>query len=115
MLAEAVLQTLKHAWVTLSSLHLPLAVMGGVAVSAWKHLRATQDVDLLIGTGVVDLEVVLSKLAEAKIRPKRQPPILTIGDVRIIQLLYEPPGTFLSLQIDLLLAESDYQRAALVR
>lgn len=35
--------------------------------------------------------------------------------MRILQLLYEPPGTYLDLQIDLLLGKSEYHRHALER
>jgi hypothetical protein len=115
MVAEVVLRALKHAWVTLESLHIPMALMGGIAVSAWKHVRATRDVDLLVGLALKDADQVLRKLAEANIRPKRQPPVLTLGQLHLLQLLYEPPEAYLDLQIDLLFAESAYQKAALAR
>src|SRR5438093_13715452 len=99
MLADEVLLALKHVWITLESLNTPIAVMGGVALSAWKHPRATQDVDLLIGLEEKGEEFVLQTLAVAKIRAKRQPAIMTLGRLRILQLIYQPPGTFLDLQI----------------
>jgi hypothetical protein len=40
---------LKHAWITLEPLGLPMAVMGGLALATWKHVRTTCDVDLLVG------------------------------------------------------------------
>ncbi|MCY2988340.1 MAG: hypothetical protein NTY19_10825 [Planctomycetota bacterium] len=46
-----ILQTLDAIWSALEQLQLPLALMGGLAMSTWKHVRATQDVDLLIGIG----------------------------------------------------------------
>lgn len=115
MLADEVVRALKHVWITLEALNVPMAVMGGIALSAWKYPRATQDVDLLIGLEEKKEELVLQKLAAAKIRSKRESPILTLGQLRIVQLLYEPPGTYLDLQIDLLLADCDYQREALRR
>jgi hypothetical protein len=115
MLADEVVRALKHVWVTLESLKLPMAVMGGIALSAWKHPRATQDVDILIGLEEQDEESVLQRLVAANIRAKRQPPIVTLGRLRMVQLLYEPPGTYLDLQIDLLLADCDYQKEALKR
>jgi len=51
MPAEPLLRALRHVWVTLEPLGLPMAVMGGIAVAASKHVRATQDVDLLLGAG----------------------------------------------------------------
>jgi hypothetical protein len=115
MLAHEVVLALKHVWATLESLNVPMAVMGGVALSAWKYPRATQDVDLLIGLEGKDPDFIVQKLAAAKFRAKRQPPVLTLGQLRIVQVLYEPPGTFLDLQIDLLLADCEYQRQALSR
>ncbi len=49
MTPKAVLRTLSATWNALGPLKLPMALMGGLALSAWKHVRATQDVDLLVG------------------------------------------------------------------
>ena len=115
MAAEAVLKALKHVWVSLEPLHAPMAVMGGLALAAWRHVRATRDVDLLIGVSEDDLGLLLSTLTSAGLRPKRQPPWTSVGSLQILQLLYEPPGAYLDLQVDLLLAQSEYHRQALAR
>ncbi len=115
MVGDEVLMALKHVWSTLESHDLPMALMGGIALSAWKRSRATQDVDLLIDIDEKVREAVWSGLADAGIRAKRTPSVLVVGRQRIVQLLYQPPGTYLDLQIDLLLAESEYQKAALAR
>jgi len=115
MPAEALLSTLRHVWRTLQPLNLPMAVMGGLALATWKHVRATRDIDLLLGIGETELNLLLQTLAAADIRPKREPPVITLGNLRVIQLLYEPPDTFMPLQVDLLLATSAYHRAALAR
>ena len=41
-MAELVLRVLQKLWTTLEPLRLPMAVMGGIAVSLWKHVRARQ-------------------------------------------------------------------------
>lgn len=115
MAGNAVLQALKDAWRTLEPLNAPMAVMGGIALAAWEHVRSTQDVDLLIGFGQTEAERVLSRVALAGFRPKRDPPVVALGDLHLIQLLYEGPGTFVELQVDLLLGTSDYHRTALSR
>jgi hypothetical protein len=92
-----------------------MAVMGGLALAAWRHVRATRDVDLLIGISDDDVEPLLSTLTSAGLRPKHQPPLISVGSLQILQLLYEPPGAYLDLQVDLLLAQSDYHRLALAR
>jgi hypothetical protein len=115
MPAEAVLRSLRHVWMTLEPLGLPMAVMGGLALAAWRHMRATRDVDLLIGIGATALEDVLATLRAAGLRTRRQPPLTSLGHVDVVQMLYEPPETFLDLSIDLLVGRSEYHREALRR
>jgi hypothetical protein len=115
MAAEVVMRALKHVWLTLQPLNLPMAVMGGLALAAWQHIRATQDVDLLLGIQEQDVAGFLERLAVAKIYPKHEPAILSVGQLRIVQLLYEAPGTYLDIQIDLLIAQSEYHQAAIAR
>ena len=115
MPAEAVLRALRHVWLTLEPLELPMAVVGGIALAAWKHVRATRDVDLLLGVGQHDPKAALNRLRAADVRPKGDPAARSIGRLDVIQLLYEPPDTFVDLQIDLLLAKSGYHLGALDR
>ncbi len=115
MHADAVIRALRHVWVTLEPLKLPMAVLGGIAMSIFKYIRATRDVDLLLGIGEADPSNVLDVLRAAEIRPKRHPPVTSIGQLHVIQLLYEPPESFVDLQIDLLLAKSEYHLQALKR
>jgi hypothetical protein len=113
--AEVLLKALNHVWVSLEPLNAPLAVMGGLALAVWGHVRATHDVGLLIGVAEEDLESLLRTLTAAGLRTKRQPPVMTLGSLQIVQLLYEPPGAYMDLQVDLLLAQSEYHRHALAR
>jgi hypothetical protein len=115
MVADVLLSSLGHVWKTLAASNLTMAVMGGIALASWKHVRATRDVDLLLGLGGHDLDAVLEKLSAAGIRAKRDPPVVNLGKLRLIQCLYEPAGAFMDLQIDLMLAECPYQLQALER
>ena len=45
-------------------------------------------------------------------RPKGHEATIRLGDLEVFQLLYEPPETFVDLQIDLLLGESSYHQEA---
>lgn len=115
MPGEIVLRVLAHVWSHLSRLQLPVAVMGGIALAAWKHIRATQDVDLLVQLSPTDPDALVRELERIGLRPKLVPPVLVIGAYRIMQFLYEPPGTYVEVQVDLLLADSAYQQQALTR
>jgi hypothetical protein len=115
MPAEAVLRALRHVWLTLEPLGMPMAVVGGIALATWRHVRATRDVDLLLGVGEHDPNAALDRLRAADVRPKGDPAVRTIGQLDVVQLSYEPPDVFVDLKIDLLLAKSGYHLEALDR
>ena len=115
MAGEAVLRALRHVWLVLKSLDVPAAVAGGLAMAAWRYVRATKDIDLLIGLGSNDVGQLLERFAEAKIRCKGDAPLASLGQLDVIQLLYEPPETFLEIQIDVLIGKSEYYQRALQR
>jgi len=106
---------LRHVWLALKSLNVPVALMGGIALASWKYVRATRDIDLLLGAVKDGPARLIEVLRASGFRPKRSPPIVQLGQLDLLQLLYGPPETFVDLQIDLLLANSDYHRNALDR
>jgi hypothetical protein len=114
-MADWVLRVLRDLWAALEPLGFPKAVMGGIAVSMWKHLRATQDVDVLAAVRPEEEAALIAHLEAAGFRRKREPPIVPLGDYRLLQLLYEPPGSHLPIQTDLLLVSSAYHIQALAR
>lgn len=112
---EAVLLALRRAWLAIEPLRLPVAVMGGLALAVWQHVRATRDVDLALSLEQHELERLLDRLREAGIRRKPGSSLVHLGGQDVVPLLYEPPDTFMDVQVDLLLANGPYQRQALDR
>jgi Nucleotidyl transferase AbiEii toxin, Type IV TA system len=112
---EAVLLALRHVWMTLDAMHIPMALMGGLAMSAWKHPRFTRDVDLIIGVYEPESPAIIKQLVKVGVTSQRRDPMVRIDDIRFLQLSYQPPETFVEVQIDLLLATSDFYRQAIER
>jgi hypothetical protein len=112
---EAALATLDHIWGVLEPLGHPLAVMGGISLAAWNHIRATRDVDLLMAVEESAIDPILQALGAKGCRPKKTPPVVTVGEHHFVQFLYTPPGEFYDVQFDLLLAESELQKSAIDR
>jgi len=115
VVSNLVVSTLEHVWAVLARLQIPAALTGGLALSVWKHARSTLDVDILIDLSDVPLATLLAELKTAKIRQKRVGSLVRLGDLQLLQLLYEPPEAFMDLQVDLLIVDSEYDRQALGR
>ena len=114
-MADLVLSALEQLWRALQPLRLPMAVMGGLAVSFWKHVRATQDVDILVGLAAEEESTVIAVLRTAGFRVKHDPAVMQLGELRLLQLLVQPPGSYLDIQVDLLLVSTEFHRRALTR
>jgi hypothetical protein len=108
-----VIQVLGRVWMLLHEAGVRAAVMGGIAVSVWRHIRATHDVDLLVALNEDQLAGALGALAKGGFYCRRLPPIIKIDDTRIIQLLHDVPDTYLEIRVDLLLADTEFERQAL--
>jgi hypothetical protein len=89
--------------------------VGGLALSFWRHPRFTKDVDVLVMLGDTDVAQLIEDLVAAGFRAKRPEPLLRLADAEFLQFLYEPPDTFLDVQVDLLLVCNEYQRQAIQR
>lgn len=115
MPGEIVSGVLKHVWMTLEPLGHPMALMGGMSLAAWNRIRATQDVDLLIGLGRDAVSPLIDRLGRSGCHPKKDPPLTVVGDHCFLQFLYTPPDEFFDVQFDLLLAETPLQQSAIDR
>ena len=115
MVSQAVFRTLEHVWKTLKPLHVDMAVMGGIALAVWEHLRGTQGIDVLIGLSGVEVDDLIEALERAGFQAKRQAKIQPLGDIDLLQVRYEPPNLLMDIQVDLLIARSDYYQQALDR
>ena len=115
MAGELLLATLRHVWASLNALKLDMALMGGIAVAAWHHLRNTRDVDLLVAVSPAQLANVLRELAGAGFRPIHEPPLVRLGESSLVQLSFQPPGRFIDVRVDLFLAETEFHESALAR
>lgn len=115
MIGDTLARSLRETWQVTHELAIPAAVMGGIALSASLRPRYTQDVDLLVGIDRTDPESLLSELTARGYRPIRSPALATVGTDRFFQFYYTPPGTYVDIKVDLLLAESPLHREALRR
>ncbi len=113
--SNALLSMLRHGWLALDPLNMPMAVVGGLALSAWNHARYTRDADLLIGVDEPRIDEILVALTSAGFDARHSPPVLQIDQQKIVQWKFVPPGGNYPFQLDVLLAIPGYQDDALAR
>jgi hypothetical protein len=115
MASEGVLATLRAGWDAIRGVEAAKAVIGGLALSAWNHARYTRDADVLVAIAPEHVDGLIDALVEAGFHPRHAPPLRTIDGQGIIQFTFQPAGTLMPFQFDILLASTDFQRESVRR
>lgn len=114
-MASFVLAALEHVWTVLASLKVPGAVMGGLALAAWKRPRSTLDVDLLTSLADSEAPRIADALVAAGLVKRHPEPFRPLGTLKLIEFTYEPPGAFVAIHVDILFSDAEYYQQALAR
>lgn len=115
MATEGVLATLRAGWDALGTINAPRAVVGGLALTAWKHARYTRDADVLVVIDEHRIDDLIAALEAAGFRARHAPPLRTIDGQGIVQFTFQPPEALMPFQFDVLLVANDFQREAVAR
>ncbi len=115
MPGEGVVATLRAGWDALARVDAPKAVIGGLALTAWRHARYTRDADVLVAIEASRFDELLAVLAAAGFRPRHSPPLRVIDAQAIAQFTFQPAEALMPFQFDVLLVASGFQREAVQR
>jgi hypothetical protein len=115
MPGEGVVATLRAGWDALARVDAPKAVIGGLALTAWRHARYTRDADVLVAIEESRFDELLAALAAAGFRPRHSPPLRVIDGQAIAQFTFQPAEALMPFQFDVLLVASGFQREAVQR
>jgi hypothetical protein len=115
MPGELVSGALHHVWIALNDRGLKACLMGGMAMAHWGHARFTRDVDLLVTLETQSVEDLAEALSKEGFTPRHAPLISRVGNHRFVQLIFTPQRRFDEIPVDLLIADSDFLRAAVQR
>jgi len=113
---RVVLCVLRAVWNVLKPLGKPMTLVGGLALSSWKHPRSTQDVNLLIVVGE-DRDELFQRMIEGGFQKKGDDPgqVIRIGEIEVSQWLIELPDSFVPIEVDLLLSKSKFHQQVVER
>ncbi|PAY19125.1 hypothetical protein CKO51_12205 [Rhodopirellula sp. SM50] len=106
----AVIDTLAILWPAIAKSKISAAIAGGLALSFWGSVRSTQDIDIsLLQSDLDQIPPLLSRLGfqQQSLPGKR------LGLFELTQWEYQPPDFFVTVEIDLLVGDSEYYKNVL--
>lgn len=115
MAGEGVLVTLRAGWEALDTVVPAKAVIGGLALTAWKHARYTRDADVLVVLDEHGFDAVVAALLAAGFHARHSPPLRMIDGQGIAQFTFQPAEALMPFQFDVLLVADEFQKEAVER
>lgn len=115
MAGEGVLATLRAGWNALEKVDANKAVIGGLALTVWKHARYTRDADVLVAIEEARFTEVVEALLAAGFQTRHVPPLRMIDGQGIAQFTFQPAEALMPFQFDVLLVADEFQREAVER
>jgi len=115
MAGEGVVDTLRAGWDALASVDAAKAVIGGLALVAWKHARYTRDADVLVAIDEQRFDELLAALTAVGFRARHSPSLRIIDGQGIAQFTFQPAEALMPFQFDVLLVANGFQREAVRR
>jgi hypothetical protein len=115
MPSEGVLATLRAGWNALAGVDAAKAVIGGLALTAWNHVRYTRDADVLLAIDEHRFDDVVAALVAAGFRARHAPALRMIDGQGIAQFTFQPAEAPMPFQFDVLLVADEFQREAVTR
>lgn len=112
-ISRFILDALKAIIELLKDLKINYALMGGIALQVWGRLRVTKDIDIVVEVEKDRLEVLIDLLRRSpfSIRNSLKP----IGRSLLIFATYEDKETGFPVELDLFVAQTEFQRETLKR
>lgn len=115
MVSNIVLEALSHVLETLKNRGINYALFGGLAMSAYRHIRATKDVDIMITLQGQNIKEMIATMEKAGFSFDRKTGIKVVKEFRIFRFAYRDRTYGLEIYVDLVNAETGFQKEVIRR
>ena len=109
------MESLDRVWNILNPVAPIKALAGGLALSYWGYPRSTQDIDIAVLLPNSASKSIDSHLQKAGLSPKRTNHVRDLGVMKVSQWRLPIPESFVDIDVDLLLGDSEFYQSALSR
>ena len=109
------MESLDRVWNVLNPVAPMRALAGGLALSFWGYPQSTQDIDIAVLLPNSASDRIDSHLQKAGLSPNRTNHVKDLGVMKVSQWTLPIPESFVDIDVDLLLGDSEFYQTALSR
>lgn len=115
MVSNIVLEALLHTLETIENIGVDYVLFGGLAMPAYRRIRATKDVDIMISLQGKEMKIIIPPMEKAGFRLDPQKGIKELKDFRLFRFVYTDKVYGLEIYTDLVKAETEFQKEIIRR
>ena len=116
MMSDVITRTLHNVIEAMEGAGIEYAVFGGLAVQAWKRLRSTLDIDVMVlikeGKG---LNLVTDTMLKQGLKPAPGKQKVQLGDITLLRFVYPDEASSLDIKVDIAVASSGFPQKVVSR
>ncbi|MCD6093965.1 MAG: nucleotidyltransferase [Candidatus Omnitrophica bacterium] len=114
-ISNIILEALKAMINILEISGIDYCLFGGLAMQAYKHIRATMDVDLMLAIDSKQISNFILKLEKEGFKFDRNRGIAKIGDFEFLRFIYTDKKQGIDIYLDLVTLKTDFQNEIIRR
>jgi len=113
--SNIVLKALKEAIKVIKELKVDYCLFGGLAIAAYKRIRATMDVDLMVDISEKQFADFISGLEKRGFKFDHKKGIIKIGNFEILRFIYTDKESQIDVFVDCVNIKTEFQKEVLSR
>lgn len=108
MLSQVIIKTVNQTTGVLEESGIEYAIFGGLALQAWKRIRSTLDVDIMVLIKKADIRPLIEELLKKGLKLDTEKPEVKLGGITLFRFIYSDEESLLDIKVDIAVATSSF-------
>lgn len=110
MLSQIIIRTVNLVIEALETKGIDYAIFGGLALQAWKRIRSTLDVDIMVIINKEEIEPLIETILEKGLRRDVESPEVKLGEITLFRFIYLDEESLLDIKVDIAIARGGFPK-----
>lgn len=112
MISQIILRALSRAIEAIEEIGVEYTIFGGLALAAWKRLRSSLDIDVMVIIRKDAIDSLISSLQKKGFKLNKERPQVNLGEITLMSFSYPDEESLLDIKVDIAIASGGFPEKA---
>lgn len=108
MISQVIIKALNQVIEAIEELGVDYVIFGGLALGAWKRIRSTLDVDIMVIMKEKDLSYLIDIILKKGLRLDKEKSKVKLGEIALLRFIYFDEESLLDIKVDIAVARGGF-------